>query len=110
MHSLLCCLRTLKQWCCAQVDVALNSRRDRHIADRGTKGPASVGGAGGMNHQAAFNWADVVRFKETFPSDVMPLIIKGIMSVPDAVKCVDVGVDAIWVSNHGAQAKCLCVF
>ena len=51
MHSLLCCLRTLKQWCCAQVDVALNSRRDRHIADRGTKGPASVGGAGGMNHQ-----------------------------------------------------------
>ena len=33
------------------VDVALNSRRDRHIADRGTKGPASVGGAGGMNHQ-----------------------------------------------------------
>ena len=52
----------------------------------------------------------MVRFKETFPSDVMPLIIKGIMSVPDAVKCVDVGVDAIWVSNHGAQARSLSVF
>ena len=37
---------------------------------------ASVGGAGGMNHQAALNWDDVVRFKETFPSEVIPLIIK----------------------------------
>ena len=26
----------------SQVDVALNSRRDRHIADRGTKGPVST--------------------------------------------------------------------
>eukprot|EP01043_Picozoa_sp_COSAG02_P059098 COSAG02_NODE_7467_length_2999_cov_1.350000_1_plen_430_part_00 len=85
------------------VDVALNSRRDRHIADRGTKGPASVGGAGGMNHQAALNWDDVARFKETFPSDVMPLIIKGVMSVPDAKKCVALGVDCIWISNHGGR-------
>lgn len=81
------------------VDVALNSRRDRHIADRGTKGPASVGGAGGMNHQAALNWDDVARFKETFSSDVMPLIIKGVMSVPDAKKCVALGVDGIWISK-----------
>lgn len=85
------------------VDVALNSRRDRHIADRGTKGPASVGGSGGMEHQAAFNWSDVARFKETFSSDVMPLIIKGVMTVADAKKCAALGVDGIWISNHGGR-------
>lgn len=83
------------------VDVALNSRRDRHIADRGTKGPASVGGAGGMNYQASLNWDDIARFKEAFPS--MPLIVKGVMSVSDAKKCVQLGVDGIWVSNHGGR-------
>jgi glycolate oxidase len=85
------------------VDVALNSRRDRHIADRGTKGPASVGGRGGMEHQAAFSWIDVARFKAAFPSSVMPLIIKGVMGVADALKCLEHGVDGIWVSNHGGR-------
>lgn len=48
------------------VDVALNSRRDRHIADRASRGPGSVGGSAGMAHQAAFNWSDVERFKQKF--------------------------------------------
>ena len=25
------------------------------------------------------------------------------MSVPDAKKCVSLGVDAIWISNHGGR-------
>ena len=111
-------------------DVALNSRRDRHIAARGTKGPASVGlslplclsvlftafpcvltafqcrslpflvlsslpstafqvgGAGGMDHQASMSWGTVAKFKQAYPG--IPLVIKGILSVADARRCVQV--------------------
>jgi (S)-2-hydroxy-acid oxidase len=31
------------------------------------------------------------------------IVVKGIMSVDDAIKAVENGVDAIWVSNHGAR-------
>ena len=31
------------------------------------------------------------------------LILKGVMSIPDAVRMKDIGIDAIWVSNHGGR-------
>lgn len=33
----------------------------------------------------------------------LPIILKGIMSVEDALKAHEYGVDAIWVSNHGGR-------
>jgi glycolate oxidase len=50
--------------------------------------------------QAALNWADVERVLKTCP---MPLILKGIMTVEDARIAADLGVGAIYVSNHGGR-------
>ena len=33
----------------------------------------------------------------------LPLIIKGILSYEDANKCIKLGVDGIWISNHGGR-------
>ena len=33
----------------------------------------------------------------------LPIILKGIQCREDALKCLEYGVDAIWVSNHGAR-------
>lgn len=41
--------------------------------------------------------------KELVESTKLPFIVKGIMSVEDAIMCVDAGVAAIIVSNHGGR-------
>ncbi|GES46512.1 alpha-hydroxy-acid oxidizing enzyme [Rhizobium dioscoreae] len=46
------------------------------------------------------SWSDVAWIKEQWDG---PLIIKGILDVEDAKAAVDVGVDAIIVSNHGGR-------
>ena len=51
--------------------------------------------------QTAYNWDDIKRFKDTFD---IPLIVKGIGSVEDAILCVEHGVDTVYVSNHGGRA------
>ncbi|RMG70352.1 MAG: hypothetical protein D6722_08805 [Bacteroidetes bacterium] len=33
----------------------------------------------------------------------VPLVLKGVLSAEDALKCVEAGADAIMVSNHGAH-------
>ena len=33
----------------------------------------------------------------------IPLIVKGVMNPEDAKRCVDVGVDVVYVSNHGGR-------
>lgn len=33
----------------------------------------------------------------------LPLIVKGIQTPEDAVKAVECGVDAVWISNHGGR-------
>ena len=33
----------------------------------------------------------------------LPIILKGIQCAEDAKKAVEIGADAIWVSNHGAR-------
>jgi L-lactate dehydrogenase (cytochrome) len=46
------------------------------------------------------NWDDLKFFREEWDG---PLIIKGIMEADDARKCVELGADAIVVSNHGGR-------
>lgn len=46
------------------------------------------------------NWNDVAWIKERWGG---PLILKGILSVEDAKRAVEVGADAIIVSNHGGR-------
>ena len=46
------------------------------------------------------NWDDVARIREQWKG---PLAIKGILHPADAVKAIDLGAEAIIVSNHGGR-------
>ena len=80
---------------CLTVDTALYSRRERDIAKRLPHAQRAPGG-----HQAALNWDDVARFKDRHR---LPLILKGIATAADADRAVRLGVEVIYVSNHGGR-------
>jgi isopentenyl diphosphate isomerase/L-lactate dehydrogenase-like FMN-dependent dehydrogenase len=46
------------------------------------------------------SWDDLRRVREQWDR---PLIVKGILSPADAVRCVDLGADGVIVSNHGGR-------
>ncbi len=83
---------------CLTVDTAVVSRRERDIA----KGvvPTSDAGHGDFNWQARLNWGDVERIRNKFD---IPLILKGINTVEDTERALDLGVDVIYLSNHGGR-------
>jgi len=83
---------------CLTVDVQHYSRRERDIANRFVKPWRAT--ALDDRYLARLNWNDVERFKA---KHALPLAIKGIMTVEDAVEAVNLGVEAIWVSNHGGR-------
>lgn len=49
---------------------------------------------------ASANWHDLEWLKKIWGG---PLVIKGLMTGPDARRCVDLGANGIWVSNHGGR-------
>lgn len=63
--------------------------------------PLSAAAASKSMRQNAPTWADFAWIREQWPG---PIIIKGILSRDDARRAVDVGADAIVVSNHGGNA------
>ena len=81
------------------VDVAHYSRRERDIAKRFEKSWARRNSAN-WNHQAMFDWKCLERWKSRHK---IPLFIKGIATVPDALRCIELGVEGIYVSNHGGR-------
>ncbi len=88
---------------CLTVDTAVVSRRERDIAKRVT--PTSQrsrgeGSRGDTSYQARMNWNDVARIKDKFD---IPLLLKGINRVEDDAKALELGVDVIYVSNHGGR-------
>jgi 4-hydroxymandelate oxidase len=52
-------------------------------------------------HDAAFTWADLDVIARL--SDPLPVVVKGIARPDDAVRALDHGATAIWVSNHGGR-------
>lgn len=48
----------------------------------------------------AFSWEEVARYRDRWKG---PMAVKGIMHPQDAEKAVALGVDGIWVSNHGGR-------
>ena len=48
----------------------------------------------------AFTWDEVARFRDRWKR---PLVLKGILHPLDAERAVSLGVDGIWVSNHGGR-------
>ena len=82
---------------CITVDSALYSRRERDIANRFAK-PWRASAQG--EYQAALSWRDIERFKATHR---MPLILKGIATAEDTDRACGLGVEGIYVSNHGGR-------
>lgn len=86
------------------VDVQLYGRRERDLLARWNPreamaiAPAPRGPDPG--HQARLTWADVEWLMKTTR---LPVGLKGIMTVGDARRAVDLGVRLIWVSNHGGR-------
>ena len=48
----------------------------------------------------AFSWEEVARYRDRWKG---PLMLKGILHPQDAEKAVSLGVEGIWVSNHGGR-------
>lgn len=81
------------------VDVMHYSRRERDIAKRFQK-TWNRRALDDQQFQAAFDWDRLARF--TAKHDI-PLFIKGIADVDDALRCLELGVEGIYVSNHGGR-------
>lgn len=49
---------------------------------------------------ASFAWDDLQRLRERWPHR---LLVKGLLDASDAVRCAEIGVDGVIVSNHGGR-------
>ncbi|PZW50972.1 glycolate oxidase [Humitalea rosea] len=83
---------------CITVDTAHYSRRERDISKRFVKTWRAANT--GMDIQAALSWDDIKRFRDKHK---IPLILKGIGTGEDAEIAASIGVDVVYVSNHGGR-------
>jgi isopentenyl diphosphate isomerase/L-lactate dehydrogenase-like FMN-dependent dehydrogenase len=85
---------------CLTADTQTYSRRERDIL-KGWSPPsgARVEGAD-FSAQSRMSWETVAHIKDEFD---IPLIIKGVNVADDARRCVEAGVDVVYVSNHGGR-------
>jgi L-lactate dehydrogenase (cytochrome) len=67
---------------------------------KGVKDPASLGSWTAQAFDQSLNWDRIRQFRKMWDG---PLIIKGIMDPRDAKEALNVGADAIVVSNHGGR-------
>jgi 4-hydroxymandelate oxidase len=86
------------------VDVQVYSRRERDIVHRFSPREAMKTAPNPRgpdpNYPERLTWDDVAWLKKTTK---LPVGLKGIMTVRDAKRAVEAGVDIIWVSNHGGR-------
>jgi glycolate oxidase len=86
------------------VDTQLYSRRERDILARWSprKAMEIAPNPRGPDpeYQARLTWADVEWLMKTTR---LPVGLKGILTVRDSLRAVDMGVRLIWVSNHGGR-------
>lgn len=83
---------------CITVDQAMPGSRERDIAKRFEKPWSKL--AKGAEFQAKFDWDDLARLLERSTAKIW---IKGIATAEDAVRACDIGVEAIYISNHGGR-------
>ena len=83
---------------CLTVDSALYSRRERDIAKGFNK--AWRARSPGIEHQARLTWDDIARFRDKHP---IKLFLKGLATAEDADRACALGIDGIYVSNHGGR-------
>lgn len=85
---------------CLTADTQTYSRRERDMMKRYVPLSGRQAGSGDFAAQARMTWDTVAHIKEKFD---IPLLIKGVGVAEDAARCVQAGVDVVWVSNHGGR-------
>ena len=87
---------------CLTADTQVYSRRERDILKRYVPMSGRLAGNSSpqFNYQTTMSWDTVAHIKEKFD---IPLMVKGVMDSDDASRCVDAGVDVVYVSNHGGR-------
>jgi isopentenyl diphosphate isomerase/L-lactate dehydrogenase-like FMN-dependent dehydrogenase len=93
---------------CLTADSPAIARRDSSLANgydwniANTEGPANLRAIGfDRGYKLRFTWIDL---EWLCRATSLPVILKGVMSAADAIRAVDCGVKAIYVSNHGGRA------
>ena len=71
----------------------------RHYAGTGAGTNATIDFAR-SEMGGAFSWEEVKRYRDRWKG---PMTVKGILHPEDAEKAVSLGIDGIWVSNHGGR-------
>ena len=87
---------------CLTADTQTYSRRERDILKRYVPLSGRVVSDGGDFNmgQSTMSWDTVAHIKEKFD---IPLVVKGVAVGEDAARCVEAGVDVVYVSNHGGR-------
>ena len=83
---------------CMTVDNPVTSRRDRDLTKRYLKPWRRQGKA--IEYNATFDWDALKRIKDVHK---MPTVVKGIATAEDADVACQLGIDAVYVSNHGGR-------
>ncbi len=66
----------------------------------GSDGRMSIAARAGRSLDASFDWEALQRLRERWPRK---LLVKGVSRAEDAKRLAAMGVDGIWVSNHGGR-------
>jgi L-lactate dehydrogenase (cytochrome) len=53
-----------------------------------------------QNMGGVFSWEEVARYRDRWKG---PMLLKGVLHPADAEKAVSLGIEGIWVSNHGGR-------
>ncbi len=69
-------------------------------AGSGQAGAATLSARTNQQFDPGASWADLTWFRENW---VGPLVVKGILTAPDAAQAVRLGAEAVVVSNHGGR-------
>ena len=91
---------------CVTVDSPVIGRRDRSL-ESGFGWAVPTGGTDSLSrhgfdygYRATFTWPDLAWL---CAHTTLPVMLKGVMTVDDAIEAVDCGVSAVYVSNHGGR-------
>jgi isopentenyl diphosphate isomerase/L-lactate dehydrogenase-like FMN-dependent dehydrogenase len=89
------------------VDLAVSGRRERELRhawdiDANVFGnfPAEPDRGAGSGVPNTFSWRDLAWLRKT---TTLPIVLKGIVTAEDTRLAVEHGIDAVWLSNHGAR-------
>jgi L-lactate dehydrogenase (cytochrome) len=72
----------------------------KDFVQQGSNVAVSIGGYFAEMLDQSMNWSDAEELRVKWGG---PFCLKGIMSVADAKKAIDIGADAIMISNHGGR-------